>query len=86
MMGCRNLPMAVAGLLLTPFAAQAQKRGRCGGSRCSEGRMAPARPTPCTRGHFKTCLGLQCPSRDPHKTRAFGAGLSPDLGFEMTSR
>jgi len=36
MMGCRNLPMAVAGLLLTPFAAQAQKRGRCGGSMCLE--------------------------------------------------
>jgi hypothetical protein len=26
MIGCRNLPTAVAGLLLTPLAAEAQKR------------------------------------------------------------
>ena len=36
MIGCRNLPTAVAGLLLTLLAAQAQKRGKCGGSRWSE--------------------------------------------------
>jgi len=34
MIGCRNLPTAVAGLL-TPLAAQGQKWGRCGGSVCS---------------------------------------------------
>jgi len=38
-----------------------------------------------TRSHFKTCLGPRCPSRDPRKTKAFGPGISPDRGFEMTS-